>query len=301
MNIEKLIESIPDIVFEKNKNLSKNSTMKLESYGDLLTVKSKDSLSKLLKIFSENKIEFITLGLGANQVLGKKSNLPYIKLNLPFDKKLLESINDKYNLPASIPLTLLTQHAIKYELDGWEKFTGIPATLGGAIFMNAGTSLGEIGSLVETVTIINKSGEEKKIEVNKDSFSYRKNNFMESGDIIVEAQLLHSGKKKGLSKKIKDYLELRSKSQPLWSQTCGCIFKNLSETCRAGHYIDILGLKGLRFEDVGVSCVHGNFMINHGNSNSDQVLKLIEIINAEMELNFSVKFEVEAILPTEKK
>jgi UDP-N-acetylmuramate dehydrogenase len=289
-----LINSLshPDVQVELEKDLIKFSTMHLVATGTLITVRTIDGLKNTLKIFSEKKIIYQVLGWGANTLLPSKSSIPYIHLDFEFNKNQLESPKDEYILPASISLATLTSHANKFGLKGWEVFTGIPASLGGAIFMNAGTNLGEIGNLVKEVKIITKEGAEKLIEIDKNSFSYRKNHFINPGDIVVEARLIHFGIDEAISKKIRDYLEMRNRTQPLKESTCGCVFKN-HETCLAGKSIDIMGLKGFTYKNLQVSSKHANFMENKGGSSYIDVVEMINILKAELKLQYGVAFETE--------
>ena len=167
MSLEKVLSTIASDEFELeiNKDLTKYSTMKLKSFGDLITIKSESALKTILPLLKKQNIEYRVLGWGANLLLPEKSSVPYIQLDFSFDKKILENAQDEYILPASISLAVLTSHAAKFGLKGWEVFTGIPASLGGAIFMNAGTNLGEIGSVIKEVKIITSSGEEKLIKI----------------------------------------------------------------------------------------------------------------------------------------
>lgn len=282
----------PDVHIELNKDLTKFSTMKLVATGALITVKSIEGLKATLKILFTNKINYRVLGWGANMLLPRSSVIPYIQLDFIFDKSILESPHSEYLLPASVSLATLTSHANKFGLKGWEVFTGIPASLGGAIFMNAGTNLGEIGKLIKEVKIISKNGEEKLIKIDEHSFSYRKNNFIQEGDIVAEARLIHFGIDEAISKKIRDYLEMRNRTQPLKESTCGCVFKN-HETCLAGKSIDIMGLKGFTYKNLQVSPKHANFMENKGDSSYEDVIEMINILKAELKLQYGISFETE--------
>lgn len=137
-------------------------------------------------------------------LLPKISNVPYLQLDFDFDRTILDNSQDEYVFPASISLATLTSHANKFGLKGWEVFTGIPASLGGAIFMNAGTNLGEIGSIMKEVNIVTKHGEEKLIKIDRHSFTYRHNHFVEPGDVIYQARLVHFGIDEAISK-MRDY------------------------------------------------------------------------------------------------
>lgn len=290
--------NFPGVLLEENKDLKKFSTMRLNAVGDLITVSTIEALKKTLKILSAHNIEYRVLGWGANVLLPERSELPYIQLDFDYDKSQLETPCDEYHLPASVSLATLTSHANKYGLKGWEVFTGIPASLGGAIFMNAGTNLGEIGAVVTEVKLVTKNGEEKLIKINKDSFTYRHNHFVEKGDIIVEAKLKHFGQDPAISQKIKEYLEMRTRTQPLKEWTCGCIFKNHLDPernliSRAGQFIDMAGLKGLTYKNLQVSPKHANFMENKGDSTYDDVITMISILQKEMRLQYGVNFSPE--------
>lgn len=288
----------PDVLIEIDKDLKKFSTMRLDARGDLITVKSVEGLKHALLALTKNNIEYRVLGWGANVLLPALADRPYIQLDFEFDRSVFESPKNEYILPGSVSLATLTSHANKFGLKGWEVFTGIPATLGGAIFMNAGTNLGEIGSIIKEVKLITKNGEEKSVIIDKTSFTYRHNHFVESGDVIYQARLIHFGIDESISKKIREYLEMRTRTQPLKEWTCGCIFKNHHNidsgvTCRAGLFIDIMGLKGLTIKNLQISPKHANFMENRGESSYEDVMQMITVLQKEMKLQYGVDFETE--------
>ena len=133
---------------------------------------------------------------------------------------------------------------------------------------------------------------EKLDKIEKGSFSYRKNNFLQEGDIIVEARLIHLGIDEAIKQKIHDYLQMRNQTQPLRESTCGCVFKN-HKTCLAGKSIDIMGLKGFTYKNLQVSLKHANFMENKGESTYEDVIEMINLLKAELKLQYGVTFEVE--------
>ena len=100
---------------------------------------------------------------------------------------------------------------------------------------------------------------------------------------------------------IKEYLKKRNESQPLWASTCGCIFKNAERpvsskklaTCRAGEFIDIMGLKGFQMDQVRVSPLHANFMENRGGADHSSMVKAINFVKEELKLQFGIDFETE--------
>lgn len=281
-----------DIEFIANCDMTKMSTMRLRAVGDLYIVKSEEALALLLGALDN----YTMIGWGANLLLQEKSEIPYVKLEFNFDRQYLEEFREEYHLPASCSVPVLSSAASRLGLKGWEVFTGVPASLGGALVMNAGTGLGEIGEVVKSFRYMKKNGEIKEVKVDDQTFSYRKNNVIENGDVILSAVLVHKGQDNKVSEIIKNYLKYRNASQPMNAKTCGCIFKNYQGsgiTCRAGQYIDILGLKGLRYKGLRISPLHANFIENIGEATYTDVMEFIEIIKEELKLNFNVDFEIE--------
>lgn len=279
------------INFMEKVDLRNLTTMKLGGTGLLIILKSLEALQELLPKLVKEKINYNLLGIGANQVL--KGDILYLKLQFPFDRKFLNKIHDEYPLPASVPLSLLTNHAKKFSLNKWEYLTGIPATLGGAVFMNAGIAQGEICTLVKSVKLVEKSGAIREVIIDKSSFSYRKNNFVENGEVIYEVTLKNLGINEDIPKIIENYLEKRTASQPWKDKTCGCVFKNYSKTCRAGHFIDIMGLKGFTYRGIKISHLHGNFFVNGSDASIEEFLTFIDLVKLELKLQYNLEFELE--------
>ena len=297
MNLTEKISSIEGCSFFPDHDLTSFTTMRLSSRGDLVEVSSIPALQILLPLLQDEKREYLMIGWGANQILPAVSEKLVIHLNLPFDLNYLNELRPEYDLPASVGLNHLTGHAVRFGIKGWEVFTGIPASLGGAVFMNAGTNLGEIGSLVKKVLIVTKLGELKEVFINSESFSYRHNHFLHDGDVIVGATLIHRGTDPAISLKIKDYLEYRKKTQPLATKNCGCVFKNPHKELQAGRLIDRMGLKGLSVGGLRISPKHANFIENTGSSNWDQFQSLVNIIKTNMDTFYGIEFELEVKIP----
>jgi len=295
--LKELIDEIPDIEYQEGADITKMTTFRLESQADLAIVKTTDALSSLIKILKKNKVKYLILGMGANQILPQRIDSLIIHLKFNFNQDLLSEFKDDYVVPASVTLNHLTSAAVRHGLSGWEVFTGIPATLGGAIFMNAGTTLGEIGSLIKEVYLVDQFGESKTHVVTEGSFSYRKNHFVEDGDVIVGAKISHRGKDQQIPDKIKSYLEYRKKTQPLATKNCGCVFKNPSKLYQAGRLIDQLGLKGFRNGGLQVSLKHANFVENQSSSNWDQFRDLTQAIKWQMNMFYGIEFELEVKIP----
>lgn len=276
-------------------DISQLSTMRLKSQGHYLVLKHLEETPEIIQALSENKINFRMIGWGANQILPKDArNIVYVKLKAPENpNEFITQINSHYILPASLGLNVLVSRAIKYGFKGWEVLTGIPASLGGATYMNAGTKYGEIASIISRVFVIDSSGKEKIIMLDKDSFSYRKNNFLKPQEVITKIELIHHGiDQKSISLKINEYMEYRKKTQPLQSKNCGCIFKNMNGIS-AGKIIEDLGLKGLQVGGMRVSSLHANFLENAGGATYEDFWNLVNSIQEKVEASFGTKLELE--------
>lgn len=293
--VVKQLKDIPDIQVALDTDLSRIGTFKLSARGNLIKAFSKDALVSVIKLLKDKNIDFRPVGLGANQLIEDATNFFYLKYL--YSPKVEFNPKDKeYIFSAGITLNKLTNFAIKYELKGWEVFTGVPATLGGAVVMNAGTNLGEIGDLVSSVEYINKNGELDTHIVNKDSFSYRTNNFLKKGEFVTEVILKNIGFESGIGDRIKEYLEYRTKTQPLWDKTCGCTFKNyesIESKLPAGMYIDLAGLKGYQCGKIKVSEKHANFFVNTENAKKHEVIDFIGEVQSLLKRSYGVTFEKE--------
>ena len=154
MNLNNDFSKIDECEYFELIDISKYSTIKLKAVGNIVIVKTIEALEKSIKLLNEKKIKFLIVGWGANQVLVNTESVVLIKLSFEFDRSSYGELLKEYTFPASAPLTFLTSLASKYGLKGWEVFTGIPASVGGAVYMNAGTALGEIGSLVKSIKVL---------------------------------------------------------------------------------------------------------------------------------------------------
>lgn len=291
MNLDELKE-VEGLEVKRGIDLTKMSTMRLKARGDLVIVKNIEALKTFLTYIKKYHV----LGWGANQLLKETSDRPYLKLDFPFDRNELSVVLTRYTIPASVSLASLTSAANKLKLSGWEVFTGIPASLGGAIAMNAGTGLGEIAEVIESFRVMSPDGEIRQVICGPSTFSYRKNNALRPGDVIFEAVLTHKGVDPDIPKMIKDYLSYRNATQPMKAKTSGCIFKNHIDgktTCRAGQSIDRIGLKGFEYKNLRVSPKHANFIENLGDSNYEDVMELIKILKEKLKDAYGVEFEME--------
>lgn len=284
------IRQIQNIEIRENYDLSNIMTMRIRAQGHFIVVRSVEALSILIKKLNQKRILYRLVGLGANQVLKSSKEIIYLRLKFQ-EVDSLNEFKNIYKVSASTPLNKLTSLAKKFNLDGWQCLTGIPASLGGAICMNAGTRIGEIKDILVDVTILRKEGNIENIKIEDKHFSYRKNHFLNNGDIILEARLKHFGSRLGVKEEISDYLEKRKADQPWGTNNCGCVFKN-TENISAGMAIDLLKLKGKKYKGMKISDIHANF-IENTDGDYESFVEFVKYIQYQLKLFCGEKFELE--------
>jgi UDP-N-acetylmuramate dehydrogenase len=181
------------------------------------------------------------------------------------------------------------------ELTGLEFCTGIPGSVGGAVWMNAGAYGSEIKDVVSSVSVIDGRGEKKSLRREEIAFAYRRSNLPQ--DIIVCGACF--ALKKGIEAQIRErmaqIMKWRQEKHPLQYPSAGSVFKNLPGL-PAGKLIEDLGLKGMRRGDAQVSKQHANFIVNKGRGTAQDVLTLISLIQEKARKEKGVELETEVMI-----
>jgi UDP-N-acetylmuramate dehydrogenase len=185
---------------------------------------------------------------------------------------------DKLHVQAGYNLTTLVKETADAGLAGLECVAGVPATIGGAIRMNAGGRHGETSGAVRYVDILTPAGELRRLAKGEVGFRYRGTDL---GDAIVVAAGFELVPDPKVRERYDAILGDKKKSQPLGSHNAGCMFKN-PPGGHAGRIIDECGLKGERVGAAHVSRKHANFIVNDGGATANEVLRLVEIIRGRV-------------------
>jgi len=189
----------------------------------------------------------------------------------------------------------LVRSCVAHGLAGLEFAEGIPGTVGGTVFMNAGSYGGQMSDVVREVAYFDAGGTLHCRAVSPEDFAYRKSPFGPD-EVIVEVVFhMTPADPAELEARLKQIGERRLKAQPPGERSAGCIFKNPAGDS-AGRLIDSLGLKGLSVGGAAVSQVHGNFIVNRGDATSEDVLELIALIKEKVMEKAGVALEEEVIL-----
>ena len=293
MNIIKEIEKKKIGKVETKVSLKKYTTYKAGGKADIIVYpKNIDKLVELLQLLKDNKIEYKILGNGSNLIFSDK---PYkgvlIKLNELNHCEIKDTI---VKVGAGYSLIAIANKTAKLGLTGMEFATGIPGTVGGAVYMNAGAYKSDMGYIVSEVKVL--TPEFNVITMyNKDmNFKYRHSFLQENkGYICLEATIiLKEGNKKVIKELIDERKQKRLMTQPLEFPSAGSVFRN-PENDYAWRLIDVCGLKGYRIGGAEVSKKHANFIINTGNATGKDIHDLILYVQNTVKEETGVELKIE--------
>jgi len=288
-----IISEYPDIA-HINEPMKKHSTFGIGGCAKVfLLPKKKIEIKKILKYSKENKLKIFFTGSGSNLLISD-SGFDGIIISLKKTFKKLEISNDGYIVAESgVMLGSMVRQAINKNIKGLESLVGVPGTLGGALYMNAGAYGAEISKYFISAKLLDMNGNERVL-TNKDiDFSYRKSTFP-SDYILVEAEFkCKKGDMKEIIKNKDRFSKSRKDNQPLKYRSAGSIFKNPSQELAAGYLIDNSGLKGVKKGNAMISKKHANFIVNLGGASSNDVIHLIKLIKKEVSVKFKINLELE--------
>ena len=292
MNIVKIIEDLNIGEVISNINLRDYTTYKLEGTGlCLVSPDDVNSLIKLLKYLKTNNIKYKIIGNGSNLIFNDNYDGVLIKLD---SFQNLEIVGNRIVVGAGYSLMKLALRVSRQGLTGMEFATGIPGTVGGAVFMNAGAYKSDMGYIVSSIKVINPNLEVEILENKELDFHYRTSFLQQNPDYIcIEATIfLNKGDYKEIMELINERKIRRIESQPLEYPSAGSVFRNPVGDF-AGRLIESVGLKGKKVGDAMVSLKHANFIINTGHAHGSDIKKLINEIKDKVKEKYNIELKVE--------
>jgi len=299
-NIKKLLSGV-----KENVSLKNYSTFRIGGKAEYFFIaKSKDELVSAILIAKKLKLPLFILGNGSNLLISDKGfNGLVIRLQVTGFRLKMNAIYAE----AGVFLNRLVSLALENNLSGLEWAAGIPGTLGGAIYGNAGAFGKSMGDNIKEVEVLDIRDLRFKIyDLRKCKFGYRDSIFKKKNNLIIlSAEIkLRKGNKKEIKDKMKEYLDYRKRNQPLNFPSIGSIFKNPSPAqiskkfmagrgFSAGELIEKCGLKGKKIGNVKISEKHANFIINLGNGKAADVKKLINLAKKKVKEKFGINLKEE--------
>ena len=277
--------------------MSRHTSMRVGGPVDALVFPgSLEELSGVFKILQSFQTPFVPIGNGTNLIV-KDGGYRGVVISLKDIKSIRLTERGAAQVAlyadAGIALSEIVLLAAERSLTGMEFCAGIPGSIGGAVKMNAGAYGTEIKDTIETVDLMNGSGEIRECKRDMLKFSYRNLDLPESAIITGASFLLNRGIKKQIQDRITEIMGMRKAKHPLEYHNAGSIFKNPKGGIPAGQIIDELGLKGTQIGGAKISEKHGNFIVNVSNAKAGDILTLIDMVKNKVRQYRGIDLETE--------
>jgi UDP-N-acetylmuramate dehydrogenase len=277
--------------------MSRHTSMRVGGPVDALVFPgSLEELSGVFKILQSFQTPFVPIGNGTNLIV-KDGGYRGVVISLKDIKSIRLTERGAAQVAlyadAGIALSEIILLAAERSFTGMEFCAGIPGSIGGAVKMNAGAYGTEIKDTIETVDLMNGSGEIRECKRDMLKFSYRNLDLPESTIITGASFLLNRGIKKQIQNRITEIMGMRKAKHPLEYHNAGSIFKNPKGGIPAGQIIDELGLKGTQIGGAKISEKHGNFIVNVSNAKAGDILTLIDMVKNKVRQYRGIDLETE--------
>ncbi len=280
--------------FEEDFTLSGRTTMKIGGECDVFTEpNSEECLIALLNVCRENALPHFILGRGSNLLIKRFSGV-VIAIGAALGNI---SVNgNAITAGAGAALSAVCAAALENSLSGMECLYGIPGSVGGALYMNAGAYGGEIKDIVKSARCVDGNGNITELSAEEMKLSYRHSIFSENGFCVLSVTLeLEQGDKTAIKAKMDELMQKRRDKQPLEFPSCGSTFKR-PEGYFAAALIEECGLKGCTVGGAQVSEKHSGFVINRGGATFEDVMELVGHIKTVVREKKGVELECEMLI-----
>ena len=278
---------------ELNTSIKKYTTYKIGGNAACVVYpKSIEKLVQLMKFIKFRNIKYKIIGNGSNLIFSDKDFEGILIKLTEFDN--IEIFDNKIKVGAGYSLMKLSRIAVKNSLTGLEFAAGIPGTVGGAVFMNAGAYKSDMGYVVQSVKVLTKDFKVVELENKEMNFHYRTSFLQKHPDYVCLEVIirLEKGKKDVIEDVMKSRLKRRVESQPLNYPSAGSVFRNPTGMF-AGELIEKCGLKGYKLGGAMISDKHANFVINIDNAKAVDVRNLISLAQEKVKKEYNVDLKVE--------
>lgn len=292
MDKRKIVETLPEITVLLDKPLMNYTYTKTGGPADVLAFpKNRTEVKQLVDYCRENQIPWLVLGNASNLIV-KDGGIRGVVITLTDMKEILVE-GDSIIAQAGAKLIDTTYVALEHSLTGFEFACGIPGSIGGAVFMNAGAYDGQLQDVFESVDVLLEDGSFETWGPEQMDFSYRHSAIQDQPAIVLSARFkLAAGDYKMIQKRMTELTELRQLKQPLEYPSCGSVFKR-----PVGHFtgklIQDAGLQGLKWGGAQISTKHAGFIVNIDNATATDYLELIAHIQQVIKEKFDVTLETE--------
>lgn len=294
--MEKIYHQLQEMKVGKvllNEPLAKHTTIKIGGPADLfIEPNSMENLERVMGIIKSSGLPWRAIGKGSNLLVNDEGiRGVVIKLGRGINHLALDK--NKLTVGAGYPMVPLATIMGKKGLSGFEFAGGIPGSVGGAVYMNAGAHGADISQILTRARILYPDGDIKWLSLEEMTYSYRTSVLQLKKGICIEAEFnLIEGDAEEISRNLQDFKDYRHRTQPYDSKCCGSVFRNPLPD-HAGKLIEDAGLKGHKMGGAQVSPLHGNFIVNAGDAKAEDVHNLIALIKNTIKEKYDVDLHTE--------
>lgn len=287
-----------DVLFDEP--MSRHTTFRIGGNADVfVNASSSEEIVSVISYCLEHHIPYMCMGNGSNMLVSD-NGIRGVVISIGSNMSEVQVVDNMIYAEAGALMSKIASAALGAELSGFETLSGIPGTVGGGIYMNAGAYGGEIKSVLKNVTFISKNNDIVTMDTDQLELGYRHSIFETNGGIIVKCCLeLKKGNKNEISAAMKEYSKRRNEKQPLSMPSAGSTFKR-PEGHFAGKLIQDAGLMGFSIGGAQISTKHAGFIVNTGNATAADVLALIEHVRKTVFAQSGIMLEPEVRLIGEK-
>ncbi len=282
-----------DLFYLVNELMSRHTTFQIGGPADLMVYPTRRrEICDLVRICRTHDIPYTALGNGSN-ILVSDSGIRGLVIMTDRMHRITVGNNGTMEAWAGAPLSRVATIAKNYGLTGLEFAFGIPGSIGGAVYMNAGAYNRQMNNVITATEYVDEDGNLCTVEGEAHKFGYRTSCFKDTRHIIIKTHLqLTTGDEAEIADLMKQYTQARKEKQPLELPSAGSTFKR-PEGYFAGKLIEDCGLKGRRIGGAEVSTKHAGFIVNVGGAKATDVLELVDVVKNEVQEKFGVTLEPE--------
>jgi len=284
--------------------LGRYSTYRIGGPATVLLAGSVDDVGGAVRFAVAEGVPWFALGLGSN-ILLPDAGLDALVIRLGKGLDQLVPDGTRWRLGAGLPAPLAARRTAEAGHAGLHRFVGVPGTVGGGVYMNAGCHGGEWADVIERVTVVDADGDLRVLERREIPFTYRRSGL--DRRIVVEADVvLEPEDPSRLSAEVAELFRWRQQGTPFNQPCCGSVFQNPGGASwkreggprTAGQLIEASGLKGFRIGGAEISPMHANYFVNTGDATAADVVALIAHARRAVEERFGIRLETEVKLIT---
>lgn len=291
---KKIAALLPNLELRMNESMAKHTSFRIGGGAEVMAFpKTETELAELLKVSALLDCKCTILGAGTN-VLAPDEGITGLVICLKDCLDGMEALSDtRIRVMAGVTMSRAAVFAANLGLSGLEFAHGIPGTIGGGIYMNAGAYGGEISQVCDRVEVMDRQGNPRWLRNAEMGFSYRHSVLETADDLVIAAEFtLTPAEPEAIKARMKELIGKRSASQPLNLPSAGSAFKR-PKGGYAAALIDQAGLKGFRVGNAGISDKHAGFAVNLGGATANDVKELLQTVSDRVFEQTGIRLEPE--------